>query len=298
MWVYEKKLQFPVNISRPDPKLAKAIITQIGGPDGEMAAAMRYLHQRYTMPLREVRAILTDIGTEELAHLEMIGAIVYQLTRNLSVEQIREAGFDQYFVDHTTGVYPQGASGTAFSASVLQSKGDPIADLMENLAAEQKARATYDNILRLTDDPEVRKPIEFLRAREIVHFQRFGEALRLLQRHLNSCNYYQSNASFDHVRGIEIERNTCCVNGRNCDRDCACRSGHDRECCQRNNNCGCESNHNCCQQNRSCGCESNDNYYENANEYANEYTCNQGCCERSHDCCERDRDCDCENNIL
>lgn len=296
MWVYEKKLQFPVNISRPNPQLAKAIITQIGGPDGEMAAAMRYLHQRYTMPLREVRAILTDIGTEELAHLEMVGAIVYQLTRNLSIDEIREAGFDQYFVDHTTGVYPQGASGTAFSTSVLQSKGDPIADLMENLAAEQKARATYENILRLTDDPEVRKPIEFLRQREIVHFQRFGEALRLLQRHLNSCNYYQENASFDDVRGIEIERNTCCRSGRDQDRDDACcENGHDRICRwnegrSRDGGYGNQRNGESCERERSCGCGNgrNTDYYENDG-YGSE---------RSIDSCDRDTDCGCENTIL
>lgn len=139
---------------------------------------MRYLNQRYAMPYKEGKAILTDIGTEELAHQEMIAAIVYQLTRNLTPEQIKEGGFDAYFVDHTTGIYPQSAAGIPFSASALQSKGDPITDLFEDLAAEQKARTTYDNLLRLIDNPDVREPLKFLRAREIVHFQRFGEANR------------------------------------------------------------------------------------------------------------------------
>ncbi len=149
---------------------------QFGGPDGEIGASMRYLNQRYTMPCREVQGMLTDIGTEELAHVEMVSAILYQLTRNLSMKEIKESGFDTYFVDHTTGIYPMAASGTPYSASTIQSTGDTIADLTEDLAAEQKARLSYDNILRLADDPDVRDPIKFLREREIVHFQRFGEA--------------------------------------------------------------------------------------------------------------------------
>ena len=176
MWAYEKKLQYPVNIKNPNPALAKLIITQLGGPDGELGASLRYLSQRYAMPYSEVVGILTDIGTEELAHMEMISAIVYQLTRNLTPAQIKEAGFDTYFVDHTTGIYPIAASGQAFSALTFQSTGDPLADLHEDLAAEQKARLTYDNILRLSDDPDVSDAIRFLREREIVHFQRFGEA--------------------------------------------------------------------------------------------------------------------------
>lgn len=176
MWVYEKKLEYPINIKNPNPALAKIIISQYGGPDGELGASLRYLSQRYTMPYPELKAILTDIGTEELAHLEMVGAIVYQLTRNLSPEEIKEAGLEAYFVDHTTGVYPQAASGVPFNAMSLQVKGDPITDLHENLAAEQKARSTYDNILRYCDDPDVIDPIRFLREREIVHYQRFGEA--------------------------------------------------------------------------------------------------------------------------
>ena len=178
MFVYEKKLQYPVRIKTANPKLAAVIISQYGGPDGELGASLRYLSQRYSMPYPELKGLLTDIGTEELGHLEMVGAIVHQLTRNLTEEQIREAGFDTYFVDHTTGVFPQFASGYPWSASTMQVTGDTIADLTEDLAAEQKARVTYDNILRLSDDPDVNDVIKFLRAREIVHFQRFGEALQ------------------------------------------------------------------------------------------------------------------------
>lgn len=197
MWKYEKQLQYPVKIATPNPTTAKIIITQFGGPDGELGAAMRYLSQRYTAPTPEVKAILNDIGNEELGHMEMICAIVYQLTRNLTPKQITESGFDTYFVDHTTGLYPVAASGTPFSANMFQSTGDPIADLSENMAAEQKARVTYDNILRLVDDPDVRDVIKFLREREIVHFQRFGEALRLTTDTLDSKNYYAFNPSFD-----------------------------------------------------------------------------------------------------
>lgn len=197
MFQYEKKLQYPVNIKNPNPKYAQIIISQYGGPDGELGASLRYLSQRFSMPYPELKGLLTDIGTEELGHLEMIGAIVYQLTRNLSIEQIKKSGFDTYFVDHTTGVYPLAASGTPFTATYLQSKGDVITDLHENLAAEQKARTTYDNILRLVDDPDVREPIKFLREREIVHYQRFGEGLRLATDKLNAKNFYAFNPSFD-----------------------------------------------------------------------------------------------------
>ncbi len=178
MWNYVKKLQFPVNIKEPNANLAQVIISQFGGPDGELAASMRYLSQRYSMPYREVAGVLTDIGTEELAHLEMVGAIVHQLTRNLSMEEIEKSGFDKYYVDHTIGVWPQAAGGIPFNACEFQVKGDIITDLMEDMAAEQKARSTYDNILRLVKDPDVCEPIKFLREREIVHFQRFGEANR------------------------------------------------------------------------------------------------------------------------
>ena len=197
MWTYDKKLQFPVKIKCPDARAAKIIISQLGGPDGELAASMRYLHQRYAMPYNEVVGILTDVGTEELAHLEMIAAILYQLTRNLTPEEIKASGFDTYFVDHTAGIYPVSAAGVPFSAAYFQSKGDVITDLVEDLAAEQKARTTYDNILRLVDDPDVREPIKFLRAREVVHFQRFGDALRITQDNLDSKNFYAHNPAFD-----------------------------------------------------------------------------------------------------
>lgn len=197
MWQYEKTLQYPVNIKNPDPALARVIISQLGGPDGEIGAATRYLSQRYAAPCREVQAILTDIATEELGHVEMISAILYQLTRGLSIDEIKKSGFDTYFVDHTTGIYPQAASGVPFSADTLQSTGDPLADLHEDLAAEQKARLSYDNILRLVDDPDVRDPIKFLREREIVHYQRFGEGLRKVQDMLDSKNFYAFNPSFD-----------------------------------------------------------------------------------------------------
>ncbi len=186
MFVYEKRLQHPVRIKNPNPKLAKIIMSQYGGPHGEIGASLRYLSQRYAMPYPELSAILTDIGTEELAHLEMVGTIVYQLTRCLTPEQIEEAGFSDYFVDHTTGVYPQAASGVPFSAATFAVTGDPIADLNEDLAAEQKARLSYDNILRFADDPDVAEPIKFLREREVVHYQRFGEGLRILTDRLDS----------------------------------------------------------------------------------------------------------------
>ena len=198
MWNYEKRLEFPVNIKEANADIAQTIISQYGGPDGEMGASMRYLSQRYACPYREVSAILTDIGTEELAHLEMVAAIVHQLTKNLSMEQIEESGFRNYYVDHTIGIWPQAAGGMPFSAAQFQSTGDIITDLMEDMAAEQKARTTYDNILRLVrDDPDVCEPIKFLRAREIVHFQRFGEALRIVQDRLNEKNFYAFNPGFD-----------------------------------------------------------------------------------------------------
>ena len=197
MFVYEKKLQYPVRIKNTNPKLAAVIISQYGGPDGELGASLRYLSQRYSMPYPELKGLLTDIGTEELGHLEIVGTIIHQLTRNLTEDQIKTAGFDTYFVDHTTGVYPQFASGTPWTAATMQVKGDLITDLTEDLAAEQKARTTYDNILRLSDDPDVNDVIKFLRAREVVHFQRFGEGLRLAKDRMNEKNVYFMNPSFD-----------------------------------------------------------------------------------------------------
>ena len=197
MWIYEKKLQYPVKIKNPNPKYAAMIISQAGGPDGELGASTRYLSQRYSMPYRDIVGTLTDVGTEELAHLEMISAIIYQLTRNLTEAEIRTAGFDAYFTDHTTGVYPQAASGVPFDAKYIGVKGDVIADLNEDLAAEQKARVTYDNLLRMIDDPDVRDPLKFLREREIVHYQRFADSLRRAQDRLDERNFYACNPAFD-----------------------------------------------------------------------------------------------------
>lgn len=193
MFVYEKKLQYPVKIKNCNPKLATIILTQYGGPDGELGASLRYLSQRYSMPYPELKGLLTDIGTEELGHLEMIGTIVHQLTRNLTDEQRKMDGFAPYFVDHTQSVYPQSAGGTPWSAAMMQVKGDPITDLAEDMAAEQKARTTYDNILRLSDDADVNDVIKFLRAREVVHFQRFGEAMQKLRERLDERNIYYMN---------------------------------------------------------------------------------------------------------
>ena len=197
MFIYEKKLQCPVKIANPNPKLAAFIISQYGGPNGELGASMRYLAQRYAMPFAQAKGLLTDIGTEELGHMEMVAAIVHQLTRDLTADQIKDSPFAPYFVDHTTGVYPTAASGFPWSADGIQSTGAAIADLTEDMAAEQKARVTYDNILRLSDDPDVNNVIRFLREREIVHFQRFGECLRLLKDKLDEKNIYLVNPSFD-----------------------------------------------------------------------------------------------------
>ena len=181
MWIYEKKLQYPVKIATPNPRLAGIIISALGGPEGELAASMRYLNQRYTMPDGRVVATLTDVGSEELGHMEMVASIIYQLTKNLTDDEIRAGGFDKYYVDHGTGIYPASASGVPFNAMAIASKSDALASIHEDLAAEQKARAMYDNILRLSDDPDVNDAIKFLRQREVVHFQRFGEAMRILQ---------------------------------------------------------------------------------------------------------------------
>ena len=197
MFVYDKKLQYPVKIDKPNPRLAAVIISQYGGPDGELGASLRYLSQRYSMPFDELKGLLTDIGVEELGHMEMIGAIVHQLTRNLKESQIQDSAFAPYFVDHTVGVYPNAASGAVYNSGMMAVKGDPLADLTEDLAAEQKARVTYDNILRLSDDPDVNDAIKFLREREVVHFQRFGEAVQLLREKLNQKNVYYMNPAFD-----------------------------------------------------------------------------------------------------
>ena len=197
MWSYEKRLQFPVKIKKTCPKTAQLIISQYGGPDGELSASMRYLAQRYSMPVKKVGGLLTDIGTEEINHMEIICAMVYQLTKNLTPEEVKTAGFDAYYIDHTTGLWPQAAAGVPFTSLEFQSKGDAMADLYEDLAAEQKARTVYDNLLRVIDDPDVRAPLKFLRAREIVHFQRFGEALEMTKEKMDSKNFYYFNPEFD-----------------------------------------------------------------------------------------------------
>ena len=193
MWTYNKVLEYPVNIKCPDPRLAKVIISQYGGPDGELAASLRYLSQRFAMPDQTAKAILNDIGTEELAHLEMVGSIVHQLTKNASIEEIEAAGLAPYYTDHGVDVYPQSAAGVPFTASYIAAKGDPIADLQEDLAAEQKARATYEKLIDLCRDyPDVLDPLKFLRQREVVHFQRFGEALRGVQDKLANKKIYMN----------------------------------------------------------------------------------------------------------
>ena len=197
MWIYEKKLEYPVHIKETNPKLAQLIISQYGGPDGEAGASFRYLSQRYSMKDRRVAGVLTDIGTEELAHLEIVGAMVHQLTRDLTPEEIEKSGFAPYYVDHTLGVWPQAAGDIPFNACEFQVKGDPITDLMEDLAAEQKARTVYDNLLRLISEPDIVEPLRFLRAREIVHFQRFGEALNITREGLDAKNFYAFNPSID-----------------------------------------------------------------------------------------------------
>lgn len=197
MFIYDKKLQYPIKIDRPNPRLASIIISQYGGPDGELGASLRYLSQRYSMPFDELKGLLTDIGTEELGHLEMIGAIVHQLTRNLKDSQVKDSPFAPYFVDHTLGIYPAAAAGNPWNAASIGVKGDPLADLVEDMGAEQKARVTYDNILRLCDDPDVNDVIKFLREREVVHFQRFGEAVQLLREKLNQKNVYYMNPAMD-----------------------------------------------------------------------------------------------------
>ncbi len=198
MFVYDKKLMYPVNIKNPNPKLASMVIAQFGGPDGELGAALRYLSQRYAMPYEEIKALLTDVGMEELGHLEMVATLVHQLTRNLTDEDIQNnPSFAPYFIDHTTGIYPVSTAGVPFNAAAFAVKGDVLADLSEDMAAEQKARVTYDNILRVSDDPDVSDVIRFLREREIVHFQRFGEAVSIARDKMNQKNIYFMNPCFD-----------------------------------------------------------------------------------------------------
>lgn len=197
MWMYDKKLEYPIKIKRPDPRMAKVIITQYGGPDGELAASLRYLSQKFSMVTPEAKATLNDIGTEELAHLEMVGTMVKQLTTGASIDDIEKSGLAPYYADHDCGVYPASASGVPFTAAYIQSKGDPITDLYEDMAAEQKARSTYEYLINLADDPDVIDPLRFLREREIVHFQRFGEALRYVQDFMeNKKNFYMPDTGY------------------------------------------------------------------------------------------------------
>ncbi|MBR4110313.1 MAG: manganese catalase family protein [Clostridia bacterium] len=230
MWGYEKKLQYPVNIKNPDPKMAKFIISQYGGPDGELAASLRYLSQRFSMPTEITKATLNDIGTEELGHLEMVGALVHQLTKGVSPEVLKREGLGAYYTDHGISVYPQAAAGFPFTASVLQVKGDPITDLTEDLAAEQKARSTYEYLIDLADDPDVIDVLRFLREREVVHFQRFGEALRTVQEKLAEKKYYMNN-----MQGVlgTMNNNMPCGCDDKKKNDCGCDN-------KKNNDCGCD----------------------------------------------------------
>ena len=193
MFVYQKELQYPVHITRPDPRMASLIISQYGGPDGELSASLRYMSQRYSMPNKELKGLLTDVSVEELGHLEIVASMVHQLTRNLTCDQIEDAGFAPYFVDHGLGVFPAAAAGMAHTSAFLGVKGDPITDLHEDLAAEQKARTTYENLLLLADDPDVIDVLRYLRQREIVHYQRFAEGLGIVQNCLDRKNYYAFN---------------------------------------------------------------------------------------------------------
>ena len=194
MWTYNRMLQYPIKIKEQNPTLAKWIVTQYGGPDGELGASLRYLSQRFAMPDQKAKATLNDIGTEELSHLEMVGTIVHQLTKDLSMDEIEKAGLQAYYTDHGLDVYPQSAAGVAFDANALACKGDPIANLQEDLAAEQKARATYEKLIDLSrDNADVVDALRYLRAREVVHFQRFGEALRNVQDKLADKRCYSLN---------------------------------------------------------------------------------------------------------
>jgi spore coat protein JC len=190
MWVYEKKLEYPIKVTSTNPRLAKLIITQYGGPDGELSASLRYLTQRYSMPTGRAKAILTDIGTEELAHMEIVASLVYNLVKDASIEEIKAAGMDSYYADHDKALYFVDANGVPWTAAYIQSKGDPVADLNEDLAAEQKARATYEYLIQLSDDPGATETLRWLRQREIVHYQRFGETLEHILDHYSRDHYY------------------------------------------------------------------------------------------------------------
>lgn len=184
MWTYEKKLQYPTKVAKNDLEIAKYLYAQYGGPDSELSAGIRYLTQRYTIPTDEAKATLTDIGTEELAHWEILGALIYKLTEGVPVQELREAGLGAHYAEHGRALYPHDAAGVPWTAAFLQSHEDPVATLHENLAAEQKARATYEYIINLSNDPGVIDTLSFLREREVVHFQRFGETLDIVREHM------------------------------------------------------------------------------------------------------------------
>ncbi len=292
MFAYDKQLQYPVKIRRTDPRMAALIISQYGGPDGELAASLRYLSQRFSMPCKELKALLTDIGTEELGHLEIVGAMVHQLTRNLTDDQAQAAGFAAYYADHGNGVYPQAAAGVPFTASFLAVKGDPITDLHEDLAAEQKARTTYENLLRLADDADVKDVLRYLRQREIVHYQRFAEGLALLQEKLNARNFYAFNPAQRNICGQQ-----CCDNDNNtrsrtcCDND---NSTHSRACCDNDNNTRtracCDNDNNT--RTRTC-CDNDNNTRTRACCDNDNNTRSRTCCDnddntRSRTCCDND----------
>ena len=189
MWIYEKKLQYPVKVSKCNPMLAKFLIEQYGGADGELAAALRYLNQRYTIP-DKVAGLLTDIGTEELAHLEMIATMVYKLTKDATPDQMKAAGLAGHYADHDKALFYHNAAGTPFSVKYIQAKGDPIADLYEDIAAEEKARATYQWLINLSDDPFLNDSLRFLRQREVIHSQRFMEAVEILKEERGKKKYF------------------------------------------------------------------------------------------------------------
>ncbi|MGQ9557855.1 MAG: manganese catalase family protein [Desulfurispora sp.] len=186
MWVYEKKLQYPVRVERKDLRMANYLLAQYGGPDSELSAAVRYLNQRYTMPTNRARGLLTDIGTEELAHWEIIATLIYKLTLGATSEEMKAAGLGGYYTLHDHALFPCDPQGVPWTAAYIQATGDPVADLHENMAAEQKARVAYEHLICLTDDPGVKDTLRFLREREVVHFQRFGEALNNVYDYLDS----------------------------------------------------------------------------------------------------------------
>ena len=271
MFAYDRKLQYPVRIKTPDARMAAAIISQYGGPDGELGASLRYLSQRFTMPHREVAGLLTDIGVEELGHLEIVGALVHQLTRNLSADQVKDGGFDAYYADHTLSVFPQAAGGTPFTASAIGVKGDPITELHEDLAAEQKARTTYENLLRLADDPDVKDVLRFLRQREIIHYQRFAEALEMVKARLDSRNYYTCNLALPNDCACTLPCN------RQGEGSCGCCEEQTTRCCngQTTRTNGSEQNGRgrCCEEQTTRCCSQ-----EGIAIRAAEPTAGQGCC--------------------